>query len=113
MPGDIFVSEDGLRIRILNGTNNNGFRQQRGVYYFSEQIKGQNCKYILLQDTLIVRPLVRGVVYEDGIITSTTGLGRGRLNSKRIERFIEDFMTGFLKCERYLTVAVEERKYER
>lgn len=87
-------------MRNLMGTNNAGSREYRGMYYFYEQKTGQSCKYILLQDTT-GRIVVRGVVITDGMVTSATGFGRGRFNSKGMERFITGLVEGFLGCEQY------------
>lgn len=100
---DIFISTEGIKIRNLNGINNTGSREHKGTYYFSEQINNQSCKYILLQDAL-GRIVVRGVVITDGIVIRATGFGRGRLNSKKMERFITDLVAGFLGCEQYFGV---------
>lgn len=60
---------------------------------------------------MIACPVARGVVIKENVVTCATGIGR--LTGRNIERFIEDFMEGFLKCECHLTVQVGEREYER
>lgn len=78
----------------ITGINLNDHPGQRGVYKALERAG----KIIIVQDTLVAEPVVRGMVVENGVITKTVGLGKSR--TLRIKTGI-DLMEGFLGCQCY------------
>src|SRR3989344_6668573 len=105
LPKDNLSPENGA-VRAVVGIHDKADdpQIQKGVYRLTEVQTRENNKYFLVQDTMVVSPLVKGIVIENGIIVGAVGFGRKKMGSIRMIKSARNFMEGFLACQRYLTI---------
>lgn len=101
LPENSFLSEN-TKTRTIVGINLGGPFGQRGVYRLSEELLERGSRFTLVQDTANGEPLIRAAVIEDGVVVRTAGS-----SSLRGIRMAVDLMSGFLSCERHLSVKDE------
>ncbi len=97
LPKNSFPSKD-MSTRTIVGVKLKGPFEQRGMYRFSEVLGEQSSKYTLVQDTANGELLIRATVIEEDVIRTVGS------SSLRGRRMAVDLMSGFLSCERYISV---------